>query len=302
MDNVLSKRQIKLEDICVLLISFNRPDLLQNRIMELEKSIVLNIYISIDGGPKSHTQEVEKVKTLASRVLKNHKLNLQHHKHNLGMVLHETGEISKVLGMHKYAIIIEDDIKISENFISNMILGLNKLEELELRGIVSGYSPLMSKKSNNKWRKTHITFVWGWAISSKNWNGYKHDLSETNIELELSKSKTWQELNRCQKNFWINKIRRVQEYPLFTYDYQILFHSFINNFTNLTPVFSVIDNEGFEDSRAMHTKGAKPKNLKSFKVNNKSISTMSRFSKLYTLFDDDNYYKKLKQRLSRILK
>ena len=302
MENFLSNRQIKPEDICVLLISFNRPDLLQNRIMELQNSAVPNIYISIDGGAKSHTPEVEEVKALAGRVLKNHNLKLHHHKHNLGMVLHETGAISKVLGSHKYAIIIEDDIKISENFISNMINGLNKLEELGLRGIVSGYSPLMSKKLKNKWRKTHMTFVWGWAISSSNWIGYKYDLSETNIELELSNSKSWQELNTYQKSFWTAKIRKVQEHPLFTYDYQLSFHSFANNFTNLTPVYSMIDNEGFEDSRAVHTKGAKPKKLNGFRVNNKSINTISKFSKLYNFYDDDNYYKKLRDVLTRILK
>jgi hypothetical protein len=297
MDKNLQAGLIKIEDVCVLLISFNRPDLLQKRILELKDSIVRNIYISIDGGPGSHTPDIEKVKALANSVLKNQKLHLYHHKDNLGMVLHETGEISRVLNLHKYAIIIEDDIKISENFLTNMVLGLNKLEELDLRGIVSGYSPLMNKKLNNKWRKTHITFVWGWAISSNNWEGYKHDLTESKIEHELLNSKTWQGLNKYQKNFWISKILRVQKYPLLTYDFQLCFHSFKRDFTNLAPIFSMIDNEGFDDSRAVHTKGAKPKNLKSFKVNNKPIFKLSKLSKFYTIFDGDNYYQNLKQKL-----
>ena len=297
MGEILQKSLIELEDVCILLISFNRPDLLQKRILELENSIVKNIYISIDGGPESHTLDVEKVKVLANNVLKNQKLYLQHHKDNLGMVLHETGEISRVLNLHKYAIIIEDDIKISENFLSNMVSGLNKLEELDLCGIVSGYSPFMNKKLKNKWRKTHIAFVWGWAISSNNWKGYRYDLAESKIEHELLNSKTWQDLNKYQKSFWINRILRVQRNPLSTYDYQLCFHSFKRNFTNLAPIFSMIDNEGFNDSRAVHTKGAKPKKLKSFKVSNKSIFKLSKFSKFYSLFDGDNFYQNLKQKL-----
>ena len=43
--------------------------------------------------------------------------------------------------LHKYVIVVEDDVKMSKNFIINMIIGLSKLEELGLHGIVSGYSP-----------------------------------------------------------------------------------------------------------------------------------------------------------------
>jgi hypothetical protein len=207
---ILPNNFIKIEDICVLLIGYNRPELLQKRIIELQNSLVSNIYISIDGDAESSTSEMEEVKTLAKNILSDKKLILNHHKRNLGLVLHVTKEISKVLNLYKYVIVVEDDVKISKNFINNMVAGLNKLEELGLRGIVSGYSPLFQDTFNNKWRKTHICFLWGWACSSDVWKVYNYDLSTVEVENRLLESKTWKKLNSYQKKFWLYKIKEVQ--------------------------------------------------------------------------------------------
>ena len=302
MEKILPNNFIKIEDICVLLIGYNRPELLQKRIIELQNSLVSNIYISIDGGVESSTAEMEEVKTLAKNILNDKKLILNHHKRNLGLVLHVTKEISKVLNLHKYVIVIEDDVKISKNFIINMVIGLNKLEELGLRGIVSGYSPLFRDTPNNKWRKTHICFLWGWACSSDAWKVYNYDLSTTDIENKLLESKTWKKLNRYQKKFWLYKIKAVQKNPLSTWDHQLIFYSFINNFINLTPIFSIVGNEGFMDIRAVHTKGEKPSNIKNFKLNTELINSMSKLSKFYSLIDFDNYLLAIKAKVVRYLK
>jgi hypothetical protein len=37
------------------------------------------------------------------------------------------------------------------------------------------------------------------------------------------------------------------------------FASFLNEFTNLVPLYRFVDNEGFNDKRATHTKDSKPK-------------------------------------------
>ena len=302
MNKISPNKLIKLEDICVLLVGYNRPELLQKRIIELKNSSATNIYISIDGGVESTTLEMEEVKALAKNVLREKKLIINHHKRNLGLVLHVTGEISKILNLHKYVIVVEDDVKMSKNFINNMVIGLSKLEELNLRGIVSGYSPLFRDTFNNKWRKTHICFLWGWACSSNVWKVYNYDLSTTEVENRLLESKTWKKLNRYQKKFWLYKIKEVQKNPLSTWDYQLIFYSFINNFINLTPVFSIVGNEGFMDIRAVHTKGEKPSSIKNFKLNNELINSISKLSKFYSLIDFDNYYLTIKAKVVRYLR
>ncbi len=293
---------IKLEEVGVLLIGYNRPELLEKRILELSKSEIVNIYISIDGGNNSHTSETERLKKLAQNLLKKYKLNLTHHKKNLGMVQHITGEISKVLKIHEYIIVLEDDIQITNNFFKNIINGLNHLNKLEANGIVSGYSPFYSSIFKNKWRKTHISFFWGWGCSRETWAGYDFDIKKRRINYELLHSESWQKLNSYQKKYWLKKIYLSKKHPLFTWDYQFIFHSFVNNFINLSPIFSMVNNEGFDDKRAVHTKGKKPRNIRYINANHKIIYSISRFSKLYSILDPDNYYMRFKLKLNKIIK
>jgi hypothetical protein len=76
----------------------------------------------------------------------------------------------------------------------------------------------------------------------------------------------------------------------------------VHNFINLTPVFSIVGNEGFMDIRAVHTKGEKPSNIKNFKLNTELINSMSKLSKFYSLIDFDNYLLAIKAKVVRYLK
>jgi hypothetical protein len=187
------------------------------------------------------------------------------------MVPHITSEISNVLKIHEYIIVLEDDIQVTNNFFKNITDGLNYLNKLEARGLVSGYSPFFNSKFKNKWRETHIFFCWGWACSRNTWAVYDFNIKSRRVNHELSHSKSWQQLNSYQKKYWLTKIHHSKKHPLFTWDHQFMFHSFVNNFINLSPVFSMVNNEGFDDNRAVHTKGKKPRNISDKKMNNKKI-------------------------------
>ena len=295
------KNSVELKDIAVLLVGYNRPELLEKRILELTNPKPINLYISIDGGVESHTPEMEKVKELAKSVFSGQHFNLQHYKNNLGLVLHITGEISRILLKYEYIIVIEDDVKLSKTFLENMVQGLNIQKQLGLKGIVSGSSPLFNQIFNNKWRRTHNCYLLGWACSSSTWRGYAHDLSKIQIENMLSQSEIWQNLNDYQKSFWLSKFRKVQSNPLYSWDYQLLFHLFINNFINLTPIFSITGNEGFSDSRAIHTKGKKPRSINNLRINSKVILKISNYSILYNHFDHDGSAYRVRSKLTEIV-
>ena len=126
MDKNLVGKRVKVSDVGVLILAYNRPEMLQKRIKELSNNKISNLFISIDGGRSSHSPEMESTKDFAKLAFKKTKnFNLNHHKKNLGMVKHITREISNVLAKHKYVIVVEDDVKIVDNFIENMISGIN---------------------------------------------------------------------------------------------------------------------------------------------------------------------------------
>ena len=269
---------ISITEVGVLLLGFNRPELLKKRINEIYESKVENLYVSIDGGSESHTLEMDLLKQYAHvKLSKIHHFSLHHHRDNLGLVRHITGEISNVLTKHQYIIVIEDDVKISVNFINNMINGLNIHKRDNLLGIVSGFSPVHFKHLQNKWRISRYPYIWGWACSKAAWQSYTYNLSEVNIEQKLLHSKTWNELKPSQKIKWLGLFKKAQVNPLETWDSQLAFLSYCKDFTNLAPIFSIVGNEGFNDSRAVHTQGKKPKFVTTSNLNHQVFIKKSKY-------------------------
>lgn len=287
--------QVKMNDVGVLLIGFNRPELLRKRIEEVYSQNVTNLYISIDGGANSHTKEMRQFKQYAKLARpKTCNLHLTHYKNSLGIAQHCTTAISNVLLKHKFIIVIEDDIKLSKNFVHNLIQGLDVLNSANSPGIVCSFSPLNYQANVNYWRKLTVPYlyVWGWACSREVWRTYKLDISKIDIVRELEKSQRWQKLSKLQKNNWIRKFHRVKIDSNFTWDYQFLFSAVVKNYTVLGPLFSFSGNEGFHDERATHTRGAPPRYLNNSRLNNSLITKQISFPVLKYLdksISGDNY-------------
>jgi hypothetical protein len=274
------------DDVGVLLFGFNRPDLLKRRVLELFDQRVINLYISIDGNPGKNSAEMSSVKAFSNELFKDSKnFKIFHHKKNLGMVDHFNHAVNKVLTNHKYIIFIEDDIKLSKNFLSNMLIGFNKQSTLGKKGFISGFSPLHSTLFQNKWRKSIIPFVWSCGFSREIWNLYESDLNKIDWKENLTYSKSWAKLSKHQQKDWLSRFQRVNDHPKYTYDCQMVYTSFIYEFTNLLPVFAMVGNEGFNDGRSAHTAGSQPRFVNNLKLNEKTIKKVSKVSKVYNLYD-----------------
>lgn len=278
-------KSIKLEDIGVLLIGFNRPELLRKRLVELSSSPLRNIYISIDGGDYLSNSEIIGLRNEAQKIYGRRLKEFKHYKKNLGMTKHIAKSITLVLRKHPYIIVIEDDVVLSKNFIRNMTDGLKFISKLNLNGIVSGNSHYYSNLVGNKWRVVKFPSIWGWACSRETWRGYSSDIGSVPIEKELDKSQIWQTLSSTTKNIMLKKFRRSQKQPGYTWDIQFIFHLLKNDYLSLAPIFSISGNEGFEDLRASHTIYKPPKNIKNFNLNEKIISSMSNYSNIYEFID-----------------
>jgi len=266
------KNKIPVSNVAILLIGYNRPEFLRRRISEISESKVENLFISIDGGVKSRTAEMEDTKKFAqSKFSKLKYFEITHQENNLGLGKHLSDSISIVLGKFEYIIVIEDDIRISNRFISNMIHGLTLQKELGISGIVSGFSPIYLKHFANRWRISIYPYVWGWACSRELWLKYQYNLSGINLEDQLNSSKTWNNFSLKQKNKWLNLFKKAQADPSDTWAIQLCFWSFCYDFKNLTPIFSLVGNEGFNDVRSVHTKGKKPKFVTINKLNNNVV-------------------------------
>ena len=275
----------------LLLLGYNRHDLLEKRVKEISKLEVEKVYISIDGGEESHKSEmINLILEIPSMFLKDTEVKIIHHENNLGLTKHITSAISKVLEENENLIVVEDDISINSNFYKNISNGLNMLKIMGTRGLVSGFSPInYSGRYNlqNKWRKSIYFSCWGWGCNRDTWAIYESNLSGIDLDEALKNSHAWSSLSSWQKSLWKSRFRRVQQNEGYTWDLQMQFVSFVNEFTNLAPLYRFTDNEGFNDERATHTKEPKPKWMKNKSKNEQYIYDFAgiRISKLFSRID-----------------
>ena len=301
----------------VLLLGYSRPNLLEKRIKEISKLEIKKVYISIDGGKESHKSEmINLILLIPGLFLKDTDVKIIHHENNLGLTKHITSAISKVLEENESVIVVEDDIAINSIFYKNITNGLNILKKMGARGLVSGFPPINYSGNNylkNKWRKSIYFSCWGWGCNRDTWARYESNLSNIDLDKVLKNSHAWNSLSPWQKSLWKSRFRRVQQNEGYTWDLQMQFASFVNEFTNLAPLYRFTDNEGFNDERATHTKEPKPKWMKNKSKNEQYINdfagiitsklfgridslTIAGDSKLLSVYNNVRSYFKFKKR------
>lgn len=285
-----------MKDVPILLLGYNRPDYLADRLQELRETSPPLVYISIDGSNDFIERQMDHQLSLKLQDWpKKSSVVTWRHKENLGLTCHVTSAIGRVLQEHPNVIVVEDDISLSPSFYTNMINGFQVLKENKLRGTVGAFSPLrLPRKLErlNRWRKTPYFSCWGWGVSREIWEKYQVDLRKENIELTLSKSKIWKSLSRTQRNVWMRRFEKIVLYPLDTWDVQVQYMSFKYDYVSILPISRFIDNVGFSDERSAHTKGKKPRWIRAGGYSTETIKnkTISIFSKPIVLLIDSNTF------------
>jgi hypothetical protein len=246
------------QNCIVLILGFNRPEFVEQRVKELGPNPPFRVHISIDGGINSdmqdHYAEIE-------HDLDKRYFNISYKKTNLGLVKHVTGEISQLFERYEFVIVIEDDVQISKNFIRDV--GENLMENSNPRiATWGGYSPInkiSALEGLNCWRQTHYFSAWGWGISREHWSYYSTEIDSEFIDQELMYSKTWRQLSSFQKRVWKSRFRKVAINPNLTWDYQMQFMTFKHDFLHMLPILRLTENEGFGEVRSTNTKSERPR-------------------------------------------
>lgn len=251
----------KTSSLPILLIGYNRPELLFDRLNEIKLLPVEKLYISIDSMDHGVNPEIMEIVNEFVDSEPNIQIATNFESQNLGLTRHITSAISRVLQSNEAVLVIEDDISFSTQSYKAFNEGYFMSKNMEMTGIVSGFSPLVQPTwcRKNIWRKTAYFFVWGWVATQQNWIHYNFDISGVDISIELKKSRSWNRLSHFQKSVWLSRFRRAQSDPLLTWDVQMQYLSFQQDYVNFTPLFRVVENLGFNDSRAAHTKSKKPR-------------------------------------------
>lgn len=248
------------QKVAILLLGYNRPELIRKRICELGNVNPHKLIVSIDGGSGVNIiKQFEELKFETSISSQNTEFTIQ--ETNLGLVRHITSAITKTLETYEYVIVIEDDVCLADNYVENILEGVTL--NLGFRtATVGGFSPLSSSRNLgwvNSWRKTRYFSAWGWCVSRDIWAHYNHEISQEELLAGLQNSKSWNALSKYQQDAWMYRFKKIIDNPLLTWDYQMQFLTFKMDYEHVLPVFRISDNEGFSDFRSTNTKAARPR-------------------------------------------
>lgn len=168
-----------MDEIPVLLIAYNRPELFQRTIESLaqnEETEEFPVYICIDG-PKDKADEalISKTCALARKLTGFKSVTALERSTNVGLAKNILEGINTVLSDYDKIIVVEDDIYMSKNFLRYMRSQLNFHEDNPKVWHISGWNyPIhpLGLPETFAWRGMNC---WGWGTWRNRWEYLRLD-------------------------------------------------------------------------------------------------------------------------------
>lgn len=233
----------------IVIFAFNRPENLKNAITSLltnEEAKGSNLYIFVDGARLDKIGEIEKVKVVQEYVksIKGFKsVEYFFSDKNKGLSTSIINGVNQIINKYGKAIIIEDDLTFSTNFLSFMNQGLEKYEKEEKIFSICGYTNKINVPKDYTADSYFCTrsSSWGWATWVDRWNSVDWMLNDWEAvqskALVFNKwggSDCWKMLNDWHKG-------KNQSWAV-----RFCFNQFLQNKLSLFPIISKVKNNGFD--------------------------------------------------------
>lgn len=163
----------------IIIFAYKRKDKLQHCLKMLEKNDVVrysDLIIYSDGYKgKKDKKQVEEVQNYLDKYCKNNRsfnnICLYKSEKNKGLANSVIHGVSQVIENYGKAIIIEDDLEVSSDFLSFMNDALIYYEHEDRVGAIGGFTPLDKRVRVNpeKVLKSKMGCCWGWATWKDRW-------------------------------------------------------------------------------------------------------------------------------------
>lgn len=220
-------RNISIE-VPVLVIGFNRPDIIKQCITKLRDSKPVNMYFACDG-PRENKENEQELVDEVRKIMESNcdwpcKKNFRYNDSNKGCEVTESEAITWVLEENEYVIVVEDDIIAPYSFLkfAQEMLYRYKDEE-KIFQITSDNVTPMDFTNNEDYCFSIYGHIWGWATWKRAWNHfnlYVNDFEDTLKTIDkrddLSKEEKKQFRAFCKR--LIKEEKRDGNIPKHTWD------------------------------------------------------------------------------------
>jgi hypothetical protein len=180
---------------------------------------------------------------------------------NKGLATSIINGVNEVMAEYHKAIVLEDDLITSTNFLSFMNQALDRYQQQKAVYSISGYAfDLKSKNFNEDGYFLNRSWSWGWASWEDRWTEIDWDVKDYSFfEKDSKQKKTFSKLGSVVYGM----LKKQMKGQVDSWYIRSTFHQFKIQGLSLYPTISKIDNNGF-DAIATHNVGLKNRYLTSF--------------------------------------
>lgn len=240
----------------VLLLTFNRPNLVRRQLQQLRAIQPPRLYVSSDGPratrPADRAQ-VEECRELVRRGVEwpctvLHKFEPE----NLGCGLGVSSAISWFFEHETEGVILEDDCLLDPSFFVYCEQLLDRYRgDTRVGGICADFKFLTCDRPASHYSWTHFPQVWGWATWRRVWRDYDFRLAgwDGQVPMPLGRAP----LPRAARAYWAANFSKVARGELDTWDFQLSHLALSRGYRFIHPMRNLVTNIGFGPD-ATHTR------------------------------------------------
>lgn len=233
----------------IVVFAFNRPDSLKaimDSLLQNTEAKESELFIFVDGARSTKAGEEEKVEAVREYVrnisgFKN--LTWQLSDSNKGLGPSIIAGVSSIINQYGRAIVLEDDLILSTNFLSFMNQALDLYEKRSEVFSICGYSNEVSVPQSYKDDAYFCTrsSSWGWATWADRWNSVDWELKDWD---EYAKKKN--QFNRWGGSDCFNMLNNWRLGRNKSWAIRFCFNQFLQDKVSLFPIISKVNNNGFD--------------------------------------------------------
>lgn len=233
----------------IIIFAFNRLDTLKNTITSLlqnSEAKSSDLFIFVDGMRMEKPGEIEQVnavRTYAKSICGFKELHCFFSKRNKGLGNSIIQGVTEVINQYGRAIILEDDLILSSNFLSFMNQGLDLYEKEKRVFSICGYSNEVDVPKDYHYDTYFCTrsSSWGWATWADRWNSVDWELKDFDKYYTFKKAFNRWGGSDCWKMLHDWKCGKNKSWAI-----RFCFAQFLQKKVSLFPIISKVENNGFD--------------------------------------------------------
>ena len=241
----------------IVLFTYNRLEELKQTVDALKMADLADksVLYTFSDGPKTLEDEnaVEEVRSYLSNITGFQKVIIKSSDKNIGLANSIISGVSMVLEEHGKAIILEDDLLVSDNFLVFMNQGLEYYHNNPKVMSICGYNMGVNKGKSEAYPYDAFfaqrSSSWGWATWYDQWQGIDWEVSD--FESFSKDRKKIREFNAYGSDLF-RMLKRQKQGEINSWAVRYNYHQYKHGLFSVFPLLSTVKNIGFSE-QATHT-------------------------------------------------